>query len=252
MQTGQRGFVPSTGAIDPSTAAACATGTTASGRATATPHMATAAGPADGTAPTDATDNKLIQAHIPKPATTTPAAPTPPDRAPPHSTVSGFPDWLPRRRHYVDGFATLDASDRQRRIAGMRKRWDCADSHRELTTVLTTTMTTVAFPATPPTRPFAADLAWSRGLPAPGSVAVTCSSPLRSRPSRGRGPRRERRQQSLGHLQGRLFTPLCAARASATRSRCARRCAGIRTASFRACGPIPRRRRRLSCAATGQ
>jgi hypothetical protein len=31
-----------------------------------------------------------------------------------------------------------------------------------------------------PTRPFAADLAWLQRLPARGSVAVTCSSPLRS------------------------------------------------------------------------
>ena len=43
-------------------------------------------------------------------------------------------------------------------------------SHRELTTVLTTTVTTVAVPGTPPTRPFAANLAWLLRLPAPGSV----------------------------------------------------------------------------------
>jgi hypothetical protein len=43
--------------------------------------------------------------------------------------------------------------------------------HRELTTVLTT-LTTVAVSATPPTRPFAADLAWLLRLPAPGSVGL--------------------------------------------------------------------------------
>jgi hypothetical protein len=40
----------------------------------------------------------------------------------------------------------------------------------DLTTVLTTTETTVAVPATPPARPFAADLGWLLRLPAPGSV----------------------------------------------------------------------------------
>ena len=37
---------------------------------------------------------------------------------------------------------------------------------------IATPVTTVAVPATPPTRPFAADLAWSPRLPAPGSVGV--------------------------------------------------------------------------------
>jgi hypothetical protein len=50
----------------------------------------------------------------------------------------------------------------------------------DLTTVLTTRVTTVAVPATPPTRPFAADLAWLLRLPAPGSVGVGGSSPLSS------------------------------------------------------------------------
>jgi len=40
------------------------------------------------------------------------------------------------------------------------------------TTVLTTTVTPIAVPPTPPTRPFATDLAWLRRLPAPGSVGV--------------------------------------------------------------------------------
>jgi hypothetical protein len=48
----------------------------------------------------------------------------------------------------------------------------------DLTTVLPTTVTTVAIAATPPTRPLASHLAWSRRLPAPGSVGVRGSSPL--------------------------------------------------------------------------
>ena|ERR1700737_5220191 len=50
----------------------------------------------------------------------------------------------------------------------------------DLTTVLTTTPTTVAGPAPPPTRPYAAHLAWSLRLPVPGSVGVRGSSPLSS------------------------------------------------------------------------
>jgi hypothetical protein len=41
-----------------------------------------------------------------------------------------------------------DRSDRQLRIAGVGKRWECRCSHDDLTTVLTTTMTTVALPDT--------------------------------------------------------------------------------------------------------
>src|ERR1700730_2188815 len=50
----------------------------------------------------------------------------------------------------------------------------------DLTTVLTTTPTTVAGPAPPPTRPYAAHLAWSLRLPVPGSVGVRGSNPLSS------------------------------------------------------------------------
>jgi hypothetical protein len=59
----------------------------------------------------------------------------------------------------------------------MRKRWECRCFAPDLTTV-PTTVTTVAVPATPPTRLFAADHAWLLRLPAPGSVVVTCSSSL--------------------------------------------------------------------------
>ena len=38
--------------------------------------------------------------------------------------------------------------DRQRCIAGYRKWWECRCFHRELTTLLTTTMTTVGLPDT--------------------------------------------------------------------------------------------------------
>jgi hypothetical protein len=45
---------------------------------------------------------------------------------------------------------------------------------------LTTTVTTVAVPATLPTRPFAADLAWLLCLPAPGSVGRDDGGPPRT------------------------------------------------------------------------
>jgi hypothetical protein len=51
----------------------------------------------------------------------------------------------------------------------------------DLTTVLTTTVTTFAIPATPPTRPFASHLACSRRLPAPGSPWVRVARRWRRR-----------------------------------------------------------------------
>jgi hypothetical protein len=53
-------------------------------------------------------------------------------------------------------------------------------SDSELTTILTTTATTVAASTTSPTAQFLAYRAWSRPLPAPGSVGVRGSSPLSS------------------------------------------------------------------------
>src|SRR5258708_5219747 len=52
-------------------------------------------------------------------------------------------------------------------LLALRRRTSILD----LTTVLTTTVTTVAVSATPPTRPFGAVLAWLLRLPAPGSAS---------------------------------------------------------------------------------
>ena len=78
---------------------------------------------------------------------------------------------------------SLPATVRRPSSRRLRRRWSefrrrAATLH--LTTVLTTTVTTVAFRATPPTRPLAADLAWLLRLPAPGSVVVIGSRLLSS------------------------------------------------------------------------
>jgi hypothetical protein len=58
-------------------------------------------------------------------------------------------------------------------LLALRRRTSILD----LTTVLTTTVTTVAVSATPPTRRFGAVLAWLLRLPAPGSAEVaSCRS----------------------------------------------------------------------------
>jgi hypothetical protein len=95
------------------------------------------------------------------------------------------------RRDYVMASPPLTQPVGSTGVAGMRKPWGLGSPHRKLTTILTTTATTVAAPTTSPTRRVPAYRAWSRPLPAPGSVAVTWSWLTASPIPQGHTTRRE-------------------------------------------------------------